>query len=68
MPLLLWPLVQELPEHGLQRGRVGAIVDELGPEVYEVEFSDRNGRAYAILALPGSQLMELHYEQTTKAA
>lgn len=72
MPLLklytVVALVEDLPEDCLQRGQVGAVVDELGPEVYEVEFSDFQGRAYATLALRSSQLMELHYEQAGKAA
>ncbi|MBV9767215.1 MAG: DUF4926 domain-containing protein [Acidobacteriaceae bacterium] len=67
-PYAVVALVEDLLEHFLQRGQVGAVVDELGPETYEVEFSDCNGRAYAILALHSSQLMELHYEQTVKAA
>lgn len=67
-PYAVVALVEDLPEHSLQRGQVGAVVDELGPEIYEVEFSDCNSKAYGIIALPGSQLMQLHYEQATKAA
>jgi hypothetical protein len=55
-------LVQDLPERGLQRGQVGTVVEELTPDVFEVEFSDNNGRTYATLALKTAQLMQLHYE------
>jgi hypothetical protein len=55
-------LTEDLPEHSLNRGQVGTIVEELAPNVYEVEFSDNEGRTYAMLALPADQLMVLHYE------
>jgi len=55
-------LTEDLPEHNLSRGQVGTIVEELGSNVYEVEFSDNDGRTYAMLALPADQLMVLHYE------
>jgi hypothetical protein len=45
----------------LYRGQVGTIVEELTPNVYEVEFSDDNGVAYSLQALSAKQLMLLHY-------
>lgn len=36
-------LTEELPEEGLRRGQVGTIVEELAPDVYEVEFSEKHG-------------------------
>jgi len=39
----------------------------LAPDVYEVEFSDDNGRTYALLALRSSQLIVLHYEPALAA-
>ena len=54
-------LVDNLPEHKLIRGQVGAVVEMLAPEVYEVEFTDEDGRAYASLALRTDQLLALHY-------
>ena len=36
---------------GLQRGEVGAVVEVLAPGVYEVEFCDDQGRAYAFASL-----------------
>jgi hypothetical protein len=43
----------------LRRGQVGTIVMMLDNDHFQVEFSDREGRAYAILPLGGSQLMIL---------
>jgi hypothetical protein len=54
-------LTADLPERGLLRGQVGTVVEVLAPGVFEVEFSDEQGRTYAQLALRGSQLMVLHY-------
>lgn len=55
-------LTADLPDKRLARGQVGTVVERLGPDVYEVEFSDDCGRSYAQLALPADQLMILRYE------
>ena len=55
-------LTADHPDAGLRRGQVGTVVERLGPEVYEVEFSDDGGRTYAQLPLRADQLMVLHYE------
>ena len=55
-------LTEDLPEHGIYRGQVGTAVEIWAPGVFEVEFSDNEGRAYAMLALKESQLMLLHHE------
>ena len=34
---------------------------ELAPHSCEVEFSDRNGRTYALLAIPTQKLLVLHF-------
>ncbi len=60
-------LLEDVPDHGLRRGQVGTVVEELAPDVYEVEFSDDNGRTYALLALRSSQLIVLHYEPALAA-
>jgi hypothetical protein len=54
-------LIEDLPERGLQRGQVGTVVEILDSDVFEVEFCDTEGRAYAMLALRANQLMALHY-------
>lgn len=44
----------------LKRGEVGAVVEILAPDVYEVEFCDDQGRAYAFTSLRADQLLVLH--------
>jgi len=55
-------LTKDLPERGLLRGQVGTVVELLAPNVFEVEFSDDEGRTYASLALRASQLLVLHHQ------
>lgn len=52
----------DLPERNLARGQVGTIVERLDSDVFEVEFSDDEGRTYAQTALQASQLMLLRYQ------
>jgi hypothetical protein len=55
-------LTVDLPDQQLYRGQVGTVVEELGPDVFEVEFSDAaNGETYAMLLLKANQLMPLRY-------
>jgi hypothetical protein len=61
-------LLEDLPKEGLVRGQVGTVVESWAPGVYEVEFSDDSGRAYAMVALRAEQLMRLHHEPTHQAA
>jgi hypothetical protein len=60
-PLDVVALTADLPDNGLVRGQVGTVVELLAPDVYEVEFSDDEGRAYALLPLRDQDLMILHY-------
>ena len=55
-------LTDDMPERELQRGQVGTVVEVLGPDVYEVEFSDNDGHTYAELAVKADKLLVLHYE------
>ncbi len=57
-------LTEDLPQHELHRGQVGTVVEILAPDVYEVEFSDNDGRTYAEFAVKAEQLLVLHYEPT----
>ena len=54
-------LTEDLPNRVLVRGQVGTIVEILGVDIFEVEFSDDQGRTYASLAVPARQLMVLHH-------
>ena len=54
-------LTRDVPERGLVRGQVGTVVEELAPGVFEVEFSDDDGRTYATLATSAADLLVLRY-------
>ena len=53
-------LSDEVPEKGLRRGQVGTVVEALAPGVYEIEFSDNDGRTYAFASVPEHQLIRLY--------
>jgi Domain of unknown function (DUF4926) len=55
-------LTADLSDKGLLRGQVGTVVELLAPGVFEVEFSDDQGRTYAQLAVKENQLLVLHYQ------
>jgi hypothetical protein len=61
-PFAAVALLEDLPARNLQRGQVGTVVEILAPDVFEVEFSDSEGRAYATCPLHSGQLMVLHHE------
>ncbi len=46
---------------------MGTVVEPLAPDVFEVEFTDNDGRAFAALALKAKQLLVLHYEPVEAA-
>jgi len=54
-------LTQDLPQKGLGRGQVGTVVEQLGPDAFEVEFVGTNGETYAMLPLRTEQIMVLRY-------
>jgi hypothetical protein len=60
-------LTEDLPEHGIYRGQVGTVVETWAPGVFEIEFSDNEGRACAMLALEEKRLMLLHHEPPQEA-
>jgi len=55
-------LPEDLPAHGLVRGQVGTVVEQLASGVYEVEFSDDDGRSFASIGVPTAQLLVLRRE------
>ena len=55
-------LTEDLPNRKLRRGQVGTVVEPLDPGVFEVEFTDNDGRTFASLALKENQLLLLHYQ------
>jgi hypothetical protein len=61
-------LTADLPEHGLLAGQVGTVVDTLDAETFEVEFSDDEGRAYAMAAVPAERLLPLRTSPAAAAS
>jgi hypothetical protein len=60
-------LVEDLDSEGLRRGEVGTVVEKWKDGVFEVEFSDNSGNAYAFAALRPEQLMKLHFRKDEAA-
>jgi hypothetical protein len=54
-------LLADLPAQRLARGQVGTVVEQLDDKTLLVEFSDDQGRAYAIAPCPRTDLLILHY-------
>ena len=54
-------LLADRAEEGLARGQVGTVVEPLDDNTLLVEFSDDQGRAYALAPCPRDQLLVLHY-------
>jgi hypothetical protein len=54
-------LLTDLPAQRLARGQVGTIVEQLDDRTSLVEFSDEQGRAYAVAPCPRADLLVLHY-------
>jgi hypothetical protein len=55
-------LLRDVPESGLKRGDVGAVVLEVDAATVIVEFVNPDGSAFATPALPRSDLLRLTYE------
>jgi hypothetical protein len=58
-------LLTDLPAQRLARGQVGTIVEQLDDKTLLVEFSDGQGRAYAVAPCPRADLLVLHYVPET---
>lgn len=56
-------LTQALPDHDLQEGQVGTVIEILAPGIYEVEFSDDDGRTYAQLPVEAGHLLKLRHKR-----
>ena len=55
-------LIEEIEDEKLQKGQVGAIVEELAPDVFEVEFVNLEGKTIAMCAIEAEKLLPLQYE------
>lgn len=55
-------VLDDLPKASLRRGQVGTVVELLDEATALVEFSDDDGRAYAVVPVPLAKLLRLRYE------
>lgn len=55
-------LLADHPADGLSRGQVGTVVEALQDGAVLVEFSDDEGRPYAIVPCAHPDLLILHYQ------
>jgi hypothetical protein len=53
-------LIHDRATDGLVRGQVGTVVEVLPGSMFEVEFSDDQGKTYALLPLAEDELIVLH--------
>jgi Domain of unknown function (DUF4926) len=49
-------LVRDVPDAGLRKGDLGAVVEVYGPNAFEVEFVAASGRTQALVTLGVSDL------------
>ena len=50
-------LVNNLPEHGLRAGALGAVIEDYGDGHFEIEFANEKGETEHLAALPTSQFI-----------
>jgi len=55
-PLDTVVLTRDIPDAGLRRGDLGAIVEVHGPHAFEVEFVAASGRTQALVTLRGDDI------------
>ena len=60
-------LTEDVDSEGLHRGEVGTVVEQWKDGVFEVEFSDDSGKAYAFAALRPEQMMKLRFKKEEAA-
>jgi len=66
-PFAVVALIQDIPQHSLRQGQVGTVFESLEAGMFEVEFSNNEGRTCATLALRADQLMILHHDMAEVA-
>lgn len=52
-------LVRDLPEHGLKKGDLGAIVELYPPDGLEVEFVRASGRTQVVVTIQSTDVRKL---------
>ncbi|HEV7668416.1 MAG TPA: DUF4926 domain-containing protein [Thermoanaerobaculia bacterium] len=58
-PLETVVLDRDLPEHGLRKGDLGAVVQVYSPEDLEVEFVTASGRTQALVSLSTTDVRQV---------
>ena len=53
-------ITSDVPHLGLSVGEVGAVVEVLSDDAFEIEFCDESGHTYGLHTLRASQLLVLH--------
>ena len=53
-------LTRDIPDNGLRRGDLGAIVEVYGPDAFEVEFVAASGRTQALVTLSEADLRRVN--------
>ena len=59
-------LLKAMPGKNLRTGQVGAVVEILGDDNFEIEFTDKQGRTIALVPLKRADLLVLQYEMEAK--
>ena len=52
-------LTADVPQHGLHRGEIGAVIECYADSTYDVEFVAQDGYTYALVSLRADQLIAL---------
>lgn len=60
-------LTEDLESEGLKHGQVGTVVESWADGVFEVEFSDDSGNAYAFAAVRPDQMIKLRFRREEAA-
>jgi hypothetical protein len=58
-------LLSSFPKQRLTRGQAATVIERLDENMSLVEFSDEQGRAYAVAPCPLTELLTLHYVPET---
>lgn len=57
-------LTTPIPEHHLERGEIGTVVECHSGNAFEVEFVAEDGYTYALITLSGNALLPLRQKRT----
>jgi hypothetical protein len=60
-------LINDVPQHRLHRGEIGAVVECHGDEIFDLEFVAQDGYTYALVTLPAELLIPLREKPTHDA-